>query len=113
MRLLVIFGTLLIGIPAIREMLTSPFWGILLGLLAGVNAYLLADRKVPGYRGWIVLILFAPELAGRNAGISWSDISTGAMIVAFIALAIVFEPGEFSAYLPDQSAAPDPTSYQM
>jgi hypothetical protein len=100
MRIGVILGIPILGIPLAGELLTSPFWGILLGALAGAHAYLLADRKVPGYRALVVLIVASPDLFMRGTmGIPWDHISTGAIVLTFLALAIAFQPGEFSQYL--------------
>lgn len=99
MRMGLIVGGLVIGVPMAAEILRSPFWGVAIGIIAGINAYYIADRKYPGYPIVVLFILLAPVLLQQGTYLPWSDISTGAIVFTFLALAIVFDPGEFVRFM--------------
>lgn len=77
---------------AVWQLLSAPFWGVLLGVAVGGWLYVWTDLKLWGYRP-ILMILVGSEIAGRPIPVD--GMSTIAMIVTHLALFAIFEPGQF------------------
>lgn len=102
MRLLVVLGSIAMGIPVVRDVLMSPFWGVVIGILIGGWAFWQFDSRARFYRQKMILAVFLPTLL--SAGEAWwadslGGISTGAVVLTILGLAIICEPGQFAGYM--------------
>jgi len=68
--------------------LTSPVWSALLSVVIGTLLFVLAERRIVGYRLIIVLALLFPGAQISGQTMPFAEISTAAIVATFIALYI-------------------------